>query len=147
MLSHIKRCSETRRGLQNDMKTIVLAAAISTLPTTLHAQESSKSDSDQAEDIVVTATAVAKLDVPLAETPQNITVITQEAFERQNATSVEEICATCPRCRPSFRGDRASMPSSCAGSISPATSSAMACGSIRGFSSSRSRAGLLRSRW
>lgn len=104
MLSHIKRHRETRRGLQNDMKTIVLAAAISTLPTTLHAQESSKSGSDQAEDIVVTATAVAKLDVPLAETPQNITVITQQAFERQNATSVEEILRYVPSVQAELSG-------------------------------------------
>ena len=67
------------------MKNLVLAAAISTLPAALHAQDGTSDNPDKAAEIVVTAAAVAKLDVPLAETPQNVTVITQQAFERQNA--------------------------------------------------------------
>ena len=77
-----------------DMKNIVLAAVISAIPTALQAQDGNKADRDDAADIVVTATAIAKFDVPFAETPQNIAVITQDTFERQNATSVEEMPST-----------------------------------------------------
>jgi iron complex outermembrane receptor protein len=86
------------------MKIIALAAAISKLPAALHAQEDKASEPDEAADIVVTATAIAKLDVPLAETPQNITVITQDAFERQNATSVEEILRYVPSVQAELSG-------------------------------------------
>ncbi|MCG6119017.1 MAG: TonB-dependent siderophore receptor, partial [Blastomonas sp.] len=67
-------------------------------------QEAGNRDPDSATDIVVTATAVAKLDVPLAETPQNITVISQEAFERQNATSVQEILRYVPSVQAELSG-------------------------------------------
>ncbi len=60
------------------MKNVVLAAAISTMP----AQGAPKTDPDKAEKIIVTAAAVAKLDVSLAETPQNITVITELVFDQ-----------------------------------------------------------------
>ncbi|WP_430387766.1 TonB-dependent siderophore receptor [Blastomonas fulva] len=86
------------------MKNLVLAAAISTLPAALHAQDGTSDNPDQAPEIIVTAAAVAKLDVPLAETPQNVTVITQEAFERQNATSVEEILRYVPSVQAELSG-------------------------------------------
>lgn len=60
------------------MKNLVLAAAISTMP----AQGGPKSDPDKAEKSIVTAAAVAKLDVSLAETRQNITVITELVFDQ-----------------------------------------------------------------
>jgi len=87
-----------------DVKKIILAAVISAVPTALQAQEGSKADQDNAADIVVTATAIAKLDVPLAETPQNITVIMQDAFGRQNATSVEEILRYVPSVQAELAG-------------------------------------------
>lgn len=86
------------------MENVILAAAISTMPAALHAQEATASDEDKAGEIVVTATAIAKLDVPLAETPQNITVITQDAFERQNATGVEEILRYVPSVQAELSG-------------------------------------------
>ena len=78
------------------MKNILSAAAVPTLPNALLAQAGNQSAAERTEEIVVTATAVAKLDVPLAGTPQNITAITQEPFECQNVTSVEEILRYVP---------------------------------------------------
>lgn len=64
------------------MKNLVLAAAISTLPAALYAQDGTSDSPDKAPEIIVTAAAVAKLDGPLAETPQNITVITELVFDQ-----------------------------------------------------------------
>jgi iron complex outermembrane receptor protein len=86
------------------MKNLFLAAAVSTLPAALHAQDGTSDNPDKSPEIVVTAAAVAKLDVPLSETPQNVTVITQQAFERQNATSVEEILRYVPSVQAELSG-------------------------------------------
>jgi len=88
----------------NDMKNILSAAAVPTLPNALPAQAGNQSAAERTEEIVVTATAVAKLDVPLAGTPQNITVITRETLECQNATSVEEILRYVPAAHAEISG-------------------------------------------
>ncbi len=93
-----------RRGVHDNMKSIALTAAISALPASPYLQETTRSSPSDAEEIVVIATAITKLDVPLAETPQNITIIPQEAFQRQNATSVEEILRYVPSVQAELSG-------------------------------------------
>lgn len=84
------------------LKTLALSAATAALLTSVsHAQEE---DAEQVEEtVIVTGTALSKLDVPLSETPQNISIIDQEQFELQGATSIEEAL----RYTPAFQGENA----------------------------------------
>jgi len=87
-----------------EMKKLLLAPAALFAPATLHAQNAANDGREPAPEIVVTSSAVAKLDVPLSETPQNVTIIDQAMFERQNATSIEEILRYVPSVQAELSG-------------------------------------------
>lgn len=82
------------------MRSILYASAVMLTPATTLAQTTVAGDGD---DIVVTAT-LGKLDVPLNEVPQNVTIIDADAIDRQNATSIQEILRYVPSVQTELTG-------------------------------------------
>ncbi|NJL17766.1 MAG: Plug domain-containing protein [Nitrospira sp.] len=82
-------------------RALLLTTASLLMAIPAYAQEAD--DEAQTGEIVVTGN-LSKLDVPVTETPQNVTIIDEDAIERQNATSIQEIIRYVPSIQAELTG-------------------------------------------